>query len=92
MRRFLTVAVMGIFIFGITGCQDEADQTASGPCDRKCLEGFMDQYLDAMVAHDVSRAPFAENVRFTENAKEIFPMESPEGLWAEAAGLGEGIH
>ncbi len=86
MRRFLAVAVVGIFI-GMTGCGDQADQTAVVPCDRERLEGFMNQYLDAMVAHDASKAPFAESVRFTENAKEIFPGASPEGLWANASGL-----
>lgn len=87
MRRILTIAAVGILIIGIAGCRDQTDQVASGPCDRQCLEGFMDQYLEAMVAHDVSGALFSENVRFTENAGEIFPGESPEGLWAEASGL-----
>jgi hypothetical protein len=87
MRKFLAVAVVGIFITGMTGCRDKADQAAAGPCDRQCLENFMNQYLDAMVAHDVSKAPFAESVRLTENAREIFPGESPEGLWSNASGL-----
>src|SRR5690606_13909155 len=37
-------------------------------CDRACLEGVMNAYLDAMVAHDPTKAPFAPDARFTENA------------------------
>ena len=73
-------------MFAISGCGDGTDQAAAGQCDRQCLEGLMNVYLDAMVAHDVSMAPFADNARFTENAKEIFPMKTPEGLWADATG------
>jgi len=89
MRRLLTIVTMGIFISGITGCQDKAEQTASGPCDRQCLEGFVDQYLQAMVAQDASRAPFSENARHTENAKEISLSGPSEGIWTEATGLGD---
>jgi hypothetical protein len=39
----------------------------SGACDRKCLEGFVDRYLDAVVQHDPKAVPLAANVRFTEN-------------------------
>ena len=30
-------------------------------CDRACLEGMVDKYLNAMVAHDPSRAPLSPN-------------------------------
>ena len=29
----------------------------AGNCDRTCLEAIADKYLDAVVAHDPSRAP-----------------------------------
>jgi hypothetical protein len=43
----------------------------SGACDRACLEGFVDRYLDALVKHDPSAAPLAANVRFTENGQRL---------------------
>jgi len=94
MRKFLTIVLTGLLIFVITGCQDKTDQaktdqTVSTKCDRQCLEGFVDQYLTAMVAHDTSRAPFAENVRYTENAEEITFANISEGLWTKATGLGD---
>ena len=58
----------------------------STPCDRVCLEGIADQYLEAMVEHDASKAPFADNVIFTENTVKL-PLT--EGLWFTASDLGD---
>ena len=95
---------MGLFIIGITGCRDKTDQTdqatqtdqnvqtdqaVSETCDRQCLEGFVDRYLDAMVAHDAAKAPFAENARYTENAAEISLADISEGIWTNATGVSD---
>src|SRR5690606_25237307 len=50
-------------------------------CDRVCLEGFVDLYVAALVAHDPSRAPFAEDAKFTENAQ---VLELGDALWGTA--------
>ena len=42
-------------------------QQAAVPCDRACLQGYVDNYMDAMLKHEVRKTLFAENVRFTEN-------------------------
>jgi hypothetical protein len=47
-------------------------------CDRACLEGFAKSYVAALAARDPSRAPFAKDVKFTENSVE---MPIGEGLW-----------
>ena len=47
-------------------------------CDRTCLEGFAKSYVAALAAKDPSRAPFAKDIRFTENSVE---MPVGEGLW-----------
>ncbi|MGV3591169.1 MAG: hypothetical protein ACO1PZ_05725 [Gammaproteobacteria bacterium] len=47
-------------------------------CDRACLEGFMDQLLDAMLAHDASTLPLAAGMRYTENGQDI---ALDDGLW-----------
>jgi len=54
-------------------------------CDRACLEGFVDQYLSAMLAHDPARLPVAKTVKFTEDG---VPLELGDGLWATAQALG----
>ena len=38
-------------------------------CDRACLQGFVDSYLDAMAKHDPSKLPVANVGKFTENGK-----------------------
>jgi hypothetical protein len=57
----------------------------SKTCDRACLEPFVDKYLDAMVAHDPSKAPFARGVKFTENGQRL---ELGDGLWNTLTGKG----
>jgi hypothetical protein len=83
MRKLWIRAVTAFLFVGITACQ------SPGQCDRQCLEGFVNQYLDAMVAHDVSKAAFAANARYTENAKDISIARPAEGLWAASTSLGD---
>ncbi len=40
---------------------------AAQSCDRACLAGFVDQYLDALVATDMSLLPTTPDVRVTED-------------------------
>lgn len=58
------------------GCP--AVHAAPPPCDRACLKGFIDQYVDALAHHDPSRLPIAARVRFTENGAQV-PLG--EALW-----------
>jgi hypothetical protein len=83
MRKLLIMAVAGFLFTGTARGQ------AVGQCNRQCLEVFINQYLNAMVAHDVSKAPFAANARYTENAKEISLAKPSEGLWAVRTSLGD---
>jgi hypothetical protein len=62
-----------------------ATAAAQGKCDRACLDGFVDKYLDAMVAHNPKLAPIAKNVKFTENGQKL---EIGDGLWNTMAGKG----
>lgn len=55
-------------------------------CDRVCLDGFVDRYLDAMQAHDPSLDLFARDTRFTENGIRL-PF-GHEGLWYDMSGKG----
>src|SRR3990170_1327357 len=56
---------------------------AAETCDRACLTGFIDRYLEALVAHDPSLLPIAPQVKFTENGQ---PLEVGDALWATASG------
>ena len=80
--RFLLLAGIGLLI--AASAHGQAGVTRAS-CDRACLEGFVDRYLDAMVAHDPAKVPLAKNVRFTENGQKL---ELPDGLWNSMAGKG----
>lgn len=53
-------------------------RAADSPCDRACLKGFVDAYVDALSHHDAARLPLAAKVRFTENGAQV-PLG--EALW-----------
>jgi hypothetical protein len=57
----------------------------TGACDRECLNGFADQYLDALVKHDPKLVPLTKNVKFTENGQRLDPGD---GLWRSMAAKG----
>lgn len=50
-------------------------------CDRQCLQGFTDLYLESLARHDISKLPLAPKVKFTENG---VPKKLGEGLWKTA--------
>lgn len=55
-----------------------ADVPADTVCNRACLEGFVDRYLDAVVANQPARVPLAPGVRFTEDGQQLV---IGDGLW-----------
>ena len=58
-------------------------------CDRACLEGVMNRYLDAMVAHNPSQAPLAPDVQY---AQDNVRLKIGQALWATATARGKYIH
>ncbi len=74
IRTFLLFAISAAVL-------PAAGKPSPTACDRACLQGFVDSYLDAMARHDPSKLPVAQNVRFTENGKE---MKLGEGFWKTA--------
>jgi hypothetical protein len=88
----LVCAAAAALLAGGVGPTTGGVEAAGGPavaaassCDRDCLNGFVDQYLSALVAHDASRLPVAKNVKFTEDGAQL---KLGDGLWATASGLG----
>ena len=75
MIRNLAVAIISAVSFRA------ADTSGSENCDRACLQGFVDSYLDALAKHDPSKLPVAPAVKFTENGKEL---KLGEGFWKTA--------
>lgn len=67
------------------GHGDGQHSFTANDCDRKCLYGFVDQYLVALVARDPSRLPWAPNAKFTENN---VALSVGDGLWGTITGRG----
>jgi hypothetical protein len=59
---------------------------AQAACDRDCLRSTLDRYLDAVVAHDPSKAPLVVGFRQTENAINVAPGR---GVWQSVTALGD---
>lgn len=84
------LALTSALVLGLSACQKQgsgeapaAAQTAPAPaCDRDCLLGTVDKYLDALLKKDPKQAPFAANARFTENAQ---VLKLGDGLWNTAS-------
>ncbi|MCP5144377.1 MAG: hypothetical protein H6978_06100 [Gammaproteobacteria bacterium] len=68
-RGTLVAATLAIGVFTQASAQD---------CNRACLEGMVDQYLDAVVVNQPSRVALASDVLFTENGQRLV---IGDGLW-----------
>ncbi len=81
------IAAFPVFLFLLGGCESPKKPISEPQttCDRTCLEGYVDQYMDAMLTHEPSETLFAEDCRFTENGVRL-PLG--EGLWASMVGKG----
>jgi hypothetical protein len=55
-----------------------AHPQADSTCPRDCLVSLADRYMDALVARDPSRVPWAPRVRYTENS---VSMMIGDGIW-----------
>ncbi|MBN2321530.1 MAG: hypothetical protein JXR49_20805 [Acidobacteria bacterium] len=89
MQKFwilFVVLLMGAAI--LAGCSSESvtEQISAEPCDRACLENFVEQYLDAAIAHDPGLLPLSEDVKFTENGVQL-PL--PDAHWKIMTGKGK---
>jgi len=85
-----TVRLLALLLAAYAAADPSAQtRSAAAPipsCDRPCLEGFVERYLEALVAHDPFGLPLASTVVFSENSQRL-PVG--DGLWNTASGLGE---
>lgn len=84
-KSLIAVAVVLMLMAGASG-DVRAQTAATGPCDRACLEGFVDRYLDAVIAHNPKLLPLARNVKFTENGVRL---DVGEAHWKTVIGKGK---
>ena len=58
-------------------------------CNRSCLEGLVDRYLAAVIAHDPKQLPLSADVKYTENDQ---VLDVGDGFWNTATGRGNYSH
>jgi hypothetical protein len=83
--RTQLLLIVALSIACTAGLAGQGSGAASGPCDRTCLEGFVDQFFDAFVRHDPRRLPLARSVKFTENGQRL---ELGDGSWRSMVAKG----
>ena len=91
--KLFALAVISLSLLLLAACQSPSPESTApkteapqSNCDRACLEKYIDQYMDAMLAHQVSDKLFAKDCKFTENGVQL-PLGN-EGLWASMVGKG----
>lgn len=90
MRLFLlpagAAAVLAALVLGTGAAAPRpASAAPAASCDQACLQGFVDLYLDALIAHDPGRLPVTRDVKFTENGQHL---KLGDGLWRSVTGKG----
>jgi hypothetical protein len=99
--RFLRVALLAALLAAVCGIAsrgvaspDEGKSLmtlpppshgVAGPCDRACLNKFVDKYFDALVSHCACGIALAPDVKYTENGEVVKPGE---GIWKTFTGRG----
>jgi hypothetical protein len=93
LRVALLAAVCGIASRGVAS-PDEGkslvmlpppSRGVAGPCDRACLNKFVDKYFNALVSHCACAVALAPDVKYTENGQVVKPGE---GIWKTFTGRG----
>ncbi|MGA3293256.1 MAG: hypothetical protein ABSE45_04635 [Candidatus Acidiferrales bacterium] len=91
--RFFVIGAMVILAVAIGARYFSPAVSATGPipidCNHACLEGLVDQYLAALVAHDPKRLPLAADVKYTEQDQ---VMDVGDGFWGTATEVGKYKH
>ncbi len=76
---------IGLLLLLVTGIANVAQSANATGCDRACLYGYVDQYLEALKHKDSTRLPWAKDARYTENNVQL---PTGEGVWGTVTGLG----
>ncbi|MFY9691429.1 MAG: hypothetical protein WA369_07660 [Candidatus Acidiferrales bacterium] len=92
MRSKFAILLMLVSALFATGCillrsPHVAQAAAAVPavqdtCDRSCMKNILDEYLVALVKHDDTWLPLANNYKYTENTAQ---MQLGDGLWVGAS-------
>jgi hypothetical protein len=80
IRLFIGIVALAL---GSAAPAQTAGSGVAPPCDRACMTGLVDRYLEALVRHDASGLPLNRDVKFTENTARL--QVGTDGLWVAAS-------
>ena len=91
--RVAAAALLCVFSYVYTPDLTAQAKLPVGPipvdCNRACLEGLVNQYLDALAAKDPQRLPLSADVKYTEQEQ---VMAVGDGFWKTVTGRGNYNH
>ena len=79
-----TAVLIALCMVAAAGARSAAAATTRA-CDRACLDGLVDRYLDALAMNDASHLPVTSTVKFTEDGQRL---RLGDGLWNTCTGKG----
>jgi hypothetical protein len=79
-----TIFTIGIYAVILSGYN--VSTFAADPCDRACLESYIDKVLAAMIAHNPNQLMLAKDVCYTENGVEL---RLGDGMWGTLSARGK---
>ncbi len=80
-KNIFSFSIFATLSLGFIVSADAAD-----PCDRACLESYIDKVISAMIAHNPNQLMLARDVRYTENGIEL---RLGDGMWATLSARGK---
>jgi len=82
-------ALLTLLIAGACSSDKKPAPTVIPPCDRTCLEQWVDRYLEALVAHDPAKIPITDDAMSFQNGQ---PVKPGDGSWQTVQSLGAYKH
>ena len=76
----MKIIAIGLLLFAASSAQ--AQDTS---CDRACLEGTVDRFIDAFIKHDPAAVPLTRTVKYTEQGQK---RPVGDGSWRTMVGRG----
>ena len=89
LGRLVSIALTACIALLLAPVPVNAAEKIPAACDRSCLIGVMDSYLQALVSRDRSQLPLSATVKFTENGQQ---MDIGDAHWNTITALGNYKH
>ena len=83
----LSCVLLAVLLAACSGASRSAPEAPA--CDRACLEGLINQFMTAMVAHDASTLPLNDSFVYVENNQTLKPGD---GSWQTLQSFGSYRH